>query len=94
MILGILSTRPQQPVRATVFSDKELRQVNMPVLLLIGEQSVIYNPKSVLKRAKQLLPNIEAEIIPRSSHGLNMEQAELVNRLILQYYSQVTPQEK
>ena len=65
MILGILSTRPQQPVRATVFRDEELRQVNMPVLLLIGEQSVIYNPKSMLKRAKQLLPNIEAEIIPR-----------------------------
>jgi pimeloyl-ACP methyl ester carboxylesterase len=88
MILGILNTRPQQPVRATFFKDEELRQVNVPVLLLIGEQSVIYNPRSALQRATRLIPNIKAEIISGASHGLNMEQAEFVNEGILQFLSQ------
>jgi pimeloyl-ACP methyl ester carboxylesterase len=88
MILGILNTRPQQPVRATFFRDDKLRQVRVPVLLLIGERSVIYAPKSVLRRATQLVPDIKAEIIPEASHGLNMEQAELVNRHIVQFLGQ------
>jgi pimeloyl-ACP methyl ester carboxylesterase len=88
MILGILNTRPQQPVRATVFKDEELQQVKVPVLLLIGERSVIYNPKSALQRATRLIPNIKAEIISGASHGLNMEQAEIVNEHILQFLSQ------
>jgi pimeloyl-ACP methyl ester carboxylesterase len=88
MVLGILNLRPQRPVRATVFKDKELQQVKVPVLFLIGEQSVIYNPNSVLKRATKLVPDIEAEIIPGASHGLNMEQAEVVNKRVLQFCNQ------
>jgi len=55
---------------------------------LIGEQSVIYNPNSVFKRATKLVPDIEAEIIPGASHGLNMEQAEVINKRVLQFCNQ------
>jgi pimeloyl-ACP methyl ester carboxylesterase len=85
MILGILNTRPQPPIRATPFRDADLRQVNVPVLLLIGERSVIYNPQRVYDRARQLITGIQAEIIPNASHALNAEAAELVNNRIIEF---------
>jgi Predicted hydrolases or acyltransferases (alpha/beta hydrolase superfamily) len=38
-----------------------------------------------MKRAERLIPDIKAEIIPEASHGLNMEQAELVNQKIVEF---------
>ncbi len=85
MLLGILNTRPQRPIRATPFSDKQLSTIQSPVLVLIGRHSVIYNPVSVQKRASQMIPNVQAEIIPDASHALIEEKSELVNARILQF---------
>jgi pimeloyl-ACP methyl ester carboxylesterase len=85
MVLGILNTRPQPPIRATVFSDQELRRVQTPTLLFVGGRSVIYNPNRALQRATRLMPNLEAEIIPDASHALNAEKSELVNARILRF---------
>jgi pimeloyl-ACP methyl ester carboxylesterase len=85
MVLGILNTRPQPPIRATVFSDQELRRIQAPALLVVGGRSVIYNPNRALRRATRLMPNLEAEIVPDASHALNAEKAELVNARILQF---------
>jgi pimeloyl-ACP methyl ester carboxylesterase len=85
MVLGILNIRPQSPIRATPFSDEELRHVRVPKLLLIGARSVIYNPQRVLQRATRLMPNLEAEIIPEASHALNAEKSEIVNARILRF---------
>jgi pimeloyl-ACP methyl ester carboxylesterase len=86
MILGILNTRPQPPLRATPFSDADLRQVEAPIQLLIGERSVIYNPQRVYQRARQLIPGIQAEIVPNVSHGLNYEAVELVNTRMIDFF--------
>jgi pimeloyl-ACP methyl ester carboxylesterase len=85
MILGILNTRPQPPIRAAAFSDQELQRVRVPVMLLIGERSVIYDPQRVYLRARRLIPNIQAEIIPDASHALIAEKSELVNTHILKF---------
>jgi pimeloyl-ACP methyl ester carboxylesterase len=85
MLQGILNTRPQPPIRATPFSDAQLRSVTVPVLVLIGGRSVIYDPLRAQQRARQLLPNVQAEIIPDASHALVEEKAELVNARILQF---------
>jgi pimeloyl-ACP methyl ester carboxylesterase len=85
MVLGILNMRPQPPIRATVFSDEDLRQVYTPTLLLIGGRSVIYNPERALRRATRLMPHLEAELIPDASHALNAEKADLVNEHILKF---------
>ena len=84
MLQGILNTRPQPPIRPIPFTDSELRSVKIPVLLLIGERSVIYNPQRAYQRATHLMPNLQAEIIPGASHALNDEKAELVNARILE----------
>lgn len=85
MIQGILNTSPQPPIRPVPFTDSELRSVKIPVLLLIGERSVIYNPQRAYQRAIQLIPNVQAEIIPGASHALNDEKAESVNARILEF---------
>ena len=65
-----------------------MRQIKADTLLLIGEEEVIYNPEMAVNRAKQLMQNIEAKVVPNASHGLPMEQAELVNEHILGFLNQ------
>jgi pimeloyl-ACP methyl ester carboxylesterase len=85
MLLGILNTRPQPPIRASAFRDAELRRVQAPTLLLIGERSVIYDLNRVFHRARQLIPEVQAEIIPNASHAVNAEAADLVNERVLRF---------
>jgi pimeloyl-ACP methyl ester carboxylesterase len=85
MLLGILDTRPQPPIRPVVFSDEDLHCVQAPTLLLIGGRSVIYAPRRVYRRATRLIPDIRAEIIPDASHALNDEKSEIVNERILRF---------
>lgn len=70
------------PVR---FPARELRQLNLPVLLLVGQHEIIYRPRAVLRRAARLLPDLDAELIPHAGHGLGLEQPGLVNRRLLDF---------
>jgi len=87
-LLGMKYVRSQIRVLPTVFRDDELRQIKAETLLIIGEQEVIYNPVLAVNRAKELISNIKAEIIPNTNHGLPMEQPVLVNKLILDFLGQ------
>jgi pimeloyl-ACP methyl ester carboxylesterase len=69
----------------TVYTDEELKQIELPVLLLIGAGDKIYNPKKAIDRAKRLMPDLTAEIIPNVRHTLNMEQPETINARILDF---------
>jgi pimeloyl-ACP methyl ester carboxylesterase len=66
------------------FSDAELKTLDMPVLLLIGDHDIINKEKSV-EQAKELLPHVEAAIIKNAGHFLSMDQSELVNAKILDF---------
>jgi pimeloyl-ACP methyl ester carboxylesterase len=69
----------------TVFTDTELKQVELPALLLIGAGEKIYNPPKAIKRAQRWMPGLTAEIIPKAGHTLNMEQPEIINARILNF---------
>ena len=71
----------------TVYTDKELKQIELPALLLIGAAEKIYNPQKAIKRAQQWMPGLTAEIIPNVGHTLNMEQPEIINTRILKFLS-------
>jgi pimeloyl-ACP methyl ester carboxylesterase len=88
MLSGILNTRPQPPIRATPFSEAELRSMKVPVLTLIGERSIIYNPQRACERASKLIPGVQAEIVPGASHALNAEKAGLLNERIVEFYKE------
>jgi len=67
------------------FSDNELRALRMPVLLLIGENEVIYNPAKALARAHQLIPEFEGELVPRSKHDMCSSQHKYVDMRVLEF---------
>ncbi|CEH28770.1 carboxylesterase [Aneurinibacillus migulanus] len=70
-----------------VFTDDELKSVKVPILLLLGEHEVIYDPHSALHRASTLVPGIEAKIVKNAGHVLSMEQPEYVNERVLSFLS-------
>jgi pimeloyl-ACP methyl ester carboxylesterase len=71
----------------TVYSDEELKQIDLPALLLIGAGEKIYNPQKATERAQQWMPDLTAEIIPNAGHLLVMDQPEIINALILRFLS-------
>ena len=52
---------------------------------MLGEREVIYAPQTALARARNLLPDIEADIISGAGHALNFDQPEIVNQRILEF---------
>lgn len=75
----------------TVYTDKELKQIELPTLLLIGDEERIYNPKKAVQRAQRLMPRLSAEIIPNMGHAMIMEQPEVINSRILVFLSAYNP---
>lgn len=74
-------------VMPTVFSDDELRTLRVPVLLLIGENEVIYDAAEALTRARRLIPDFRGELVPASKHDMSMSQYQIVDKRILDFLS-------
>jgi pimeloyl-ACP methyl ester carboxylesterase len=83
--LALAAKCKYKEVFPTEFTDDELRQIKTPALLLIGEKEVIHSARKAIDRAKQLMPDIQAEMIPEASHILSMDQPEIVNERILSF---------
>ena len=65
--------------QAPVFTPAELRKITAPMLLLVGEYEQLYDPAATLKRARQMKPGVEAEIVPAADHIAAMAQPDWVN---------------
>lgn len=53
-----------------IFSDAELKRLDMPVLLLGGTEDVIRPMPAVVARMEKLVPKLEATLIPNMGHVL------------------------
>ena len=71
-----------------VFSDEELRRLPMPVLVLIGENEVIYDARNALARARQLIPNFDGAIVPECSHDMCSSQYQTVDARVLDFLNE------
>jgi pimeloyl-ACP methyl ester carboxylesterase len=71
----------------TVYADEELKQIDLPALLLIGSGEKIYNPQKAIERAQRWMPNLTAETIPKAGHLLIMDQPEIIKAHILNFLS-------
>ncbi|MDY7393854.1 alpha/beta hydrolase [Aureibaculum sp. 2210JD6-5] len=65
------------------FSNKELKSLQMPVLVLIGDDDMI-NEKRTIDIANKL-PKGKGEIIPNAGHFLSIDQAAKVNEKMLEF---------
>lgn len=67
-------------------SDDQLRKVKSPALLMLGERdNVIGDARAVGGRAKELIPNVQVEVIPDVGHMMSTEKPEFVNARILNF---------
>jgi len=90
MYLGLKHFRvPQETLRVTptLFSDDQLRAMRVPTLLLMGDHEVICDPAAALARARQLFPDLQAELVPRSSHDMCFRQHSVVDARVLEFLS-------
>jgi pimeloyl-ACP methyl ester carboxylesterase len=72
-------------IMPVVYSDDELRALHVPVLLLIGENEVMYDAAEVLARARRLIPNFEGELVPQCSHDMSFSQYRIVDARVLDF---------
>jgi pimeloyl-ACP methyl ester carboxylesterase len=78
---ALLALKPQLP--PPVLSERTLRRLTAPTMILVGEHEAIFPPHAVLRRARRALPSlVHAEIIARAGHNLSYEQAAQVNERI------------
>ena len=83
--LGLCSHKSQSLVWATVLSDAELNQLNMPTLFLVGENEIIYAPQKVVARLQAVAPGIQTCVIANAGHDLPIAQPQQTNRAILDF---------
>lgn len=74
----------------TPFSDKELKSIKVPTLLLIGDHDIINDRKS-LKRAGKLMPEVETETIRKAGHFLSVDAAAEVNAKMMNFLLATAP---
>jgi|SRR5215211_2731057 len=74
-----------------VFSDEELRGMQVPMLLLIGQEEALYDSKAALERARRLIPNFEGELVPGANHEMTISKREFVDRRLLEFLNESSP---
>jgi pimeloyl-ACP methyl ester carboxylesterase len=87
--LGVRHFRYADPGRSVftnVFGDDELRSLPTPVLFIVGENEVIYDPAAAIRRVRQLMPEAVTALIPHAGHLVAMEQPALVNEQLLKFF--------
>jgi pimeloyl-ACP methyl ester carboxylesterase len=95
--LGLKHFRSPKDTTRVVFpvlSDDTLRAMRMPMLLLIGDHEVIGNPAAAVERARRLVPDIEAELVPRCSHDMAFTQHRIVAAHVLNFLKKSWPASK
>jgi len=76
---------PSNQIPPPVYTDDELRKIQTPMLLLIGDHEVIYNPERVIQRATRLIAGLKAEIIHNANHNAQVTASDVINRKIMEF---------
>jgi len=72
-------------IDAPVFSKTELRNIRVPVLLLIGEKEALYPPQETLALAIARVPDLTGAVIANADHIAAMAQPDDVNARVLEF---------
>jgi pimeloyl-ACP methyl ester carboxylesterase len=84
--LSLSAGRPVNMVFPAVFKREDLRRIQVPAWLLIGDHEVIYKPEATLRKAVRMMPGLKAEIIPRANHIAAMANPEEINKRIIEAF--------
>jgi pimeloyl-ACP methyl ester carboxylesterase len=78
---------PRNRIFPPVYSEADLRKVQTPTLLLIGDHEVIYKPEAAIRRATQFVPGLKAEVVQNANHNAQVTAPEIVNDKILAFFT-------
>lgn len=71
------------------YSKEEFAQIKAKVLLILGEQEAIYNNlHSAVRSARDLIPNVQVEMIPAAHHVTAVANPEKVNLKLLEFFAE------
>ena len=83
-VVGFKHNKFPGMLNPAVFSDKELKQIKVPILLIFGDHEVLYSdPLAVMKRAKDNIPGINVKLIPHAGHFLIFDRPHVIGKEIL-----------
>ncbi|NOV02286.1 alpha/beta fold hydrolase [Paenibacillus planticolens] len=85
-ITGMQNALPTNKLFPSYMKDDELRAIQCPILLLIGDQDIQYDPQKAIARAKHLVPLIQTKLIADTGHGLAMERPKTINALMITFF--------
>ena len=76
---------------AIVFSKSELLRVKAPVLLLIGEREVLYDPQTALEKARKRIPGLSGAVISGADHLASLSAPEAVSNRLVEFLTPSQP---
>lgn len=83
--LGGRCFKPKMLVSPTVLTDQEWRSLKMLSLYMVGENEKIYSAQKAIERLNAVAPHVKKVLIPEAGHDLTVVQAEMVNRIVLNF---------
>jgi pimeloyl-ACP methyl ester carboxylesterase len=84
VMLAARTWRANRPAAAVV-PDEELRTIDVPMLIVLAQRSVLLKPERARQRAEKEIPGIRTILMPGVGHGLILEEPNEVNRHILEF---------
>jgi pimeloyl-ACP methyl ester carboxylesterase len=66
-------------------SDDELRNIEVPVLYVVGENERVCDPQAAISRLKEVAPQIESVTIPGAGHDAVWVQTEAVGQSVMEF---------
>jgi pimeloyl-ACP methyl ester carboxylesterase len=78
-------SRETARIAPTVYSDSDLRAMQVPTLLLMGDREVIYDSASALSRARRLIPHLEGGLVSGCSHDMTVRQHRFVDARVVDF---------
>ncbi len=69
-----------------VYTKGEFAQIKAKTLLIVGEQEKIYNNlQSAVQSAREMIPNLQVQMIPNAHHVAAIANPEQVNQALLHF---------
>lgn len=72
----------------TLFTEEQLRALDVPVLAFIAGRSVIHDAERAAATARKMLPHSKVELWPDASHAINGEYPEKIAEIAVAFWTE------
>jgi pimeloyl-ACP methyl ester carboxylesterase len=87
-VTGLRSYVGKQPFPKRL-TDDDLRAIHTPTLVLFGEQSPVNRARRAAERSRDLIANVEIEVVPDAGHMLPVERPGLFTSRVLGFIDEI-----